>query len=303
MEDHSSKSQPEAQYWSRETMTNSEDEYSAFFHDTGYNRARLMHYHDYYEITFYLGSNSAVYRTNEAVYELHRGDIILCNMFEPHMFECDSNILYERFIIGIDPNMMFSCSTSNCNLFSIFHSNKKNYPILHASVWGFQKYMDLIIGFKNLDLKYGRELGEKAYIYQLLARVYDECRQHGFEEGRHSKKLEMSAQLVGYIETHLSQDITLDDLAGYTNYSVAHISRVFKEMTNDTLVGYINEKRLQKAKSLLRETMPIKEIADEVGFNTYSYFYKAFKRKTGMSPEDYRKLHISEKSPSEKAVK
>lgn len=278
-----------AQFWSRETMTNCEDEYSAFFHDTGHNRAKLMHYHDYYEITFYLGSNRAIYKSNDDVYEVHRGDIILCGMFEPHMIECDDNFLYERFIIGIDPNMMFSCSTSNCNLFSIFHANKKNYPILHSSVWGFQKYMDLIVGLKNLDLKYGRELGEKAYIHQLLARVYDECRQKGFEEGRQSKKLDLSARLVSYIETHLSQDITLDELANYTNYSVAHISRIFKEMTNDTLVSYINEKRLQKAKGLLKEEIPIKEIAMEIGFNNYSYFYKAFKRRTGMSPEDYRK--------------
>lgn len=278
-----------AQFWSRQTMTNCEEEYSAYFHDTGNNRAKCMHYHDYYEITFYLGSNSALYKTNDNIYEVHRGDIILCRMFEPHMFECDSNILYERFIIGMDPNMLFACSTSKCNLFSIFHSNKKNYPILHSGVWGFQKYMDLIVEFKNLDLKYARELGEKAYIHQLLARVYDECCQRGFEEGAISKKLELGAQLVGFIETNLAKDITLDDLARYTNYSVAHICRTFKEITNNTLIGYINEKRIQKAKSLLKEEKTIKEIALEVGFYNYSYFYKTFKKSTGLSPEDYRR--------------
>ena len=134
-----------AEYWPRDTMTNSEDEYSAYFHDSGNNRARQMHYHDYYEITFYLGVEKINYKTPERSYELQRGDIVFCGMFEPHMFDCESNLLHERFIIGIDPHMMFSCSTNNCNLLSLFHRNISNYPVLHSDVWGFQKYMDLII--------------------------------------------------------------------------------------------------------------------------------------------------------------
>lgn len=280
-----------SQFWSHETMSNGEEEYSAFFHDTGKNQSKIMHYHDFYEITFYLGSDSTVYIRNGESYEVRRGDIILCGMFEPHVIDCESNVRHERFIIGIDPDMMFSYCTNHCNLFRIFHSNKKNYPVLHTSIWEFQKCMAAIAGVKNLDLTYGREVGEQAYIHQLLARVYDELRKRGFEEGKESKKSELSAQLVRYIESHLSEDITLDDLAKYTNYSVAHISRIFKEVTNNTLVGYINEKRMQKAQNLLREEISIKEVAVEVGFNNYSYFYKTFKRKTGFSPEDYRKIY------------
>lgn len=279
-----------AEYWPRRTMTNCEDEYSVYFHDTGNNRAKLMHYHDYYEITFYLGSSTVLYRTNDKVYEVKRGDIIFCGMFEPHMIECDSNVTYERLIIGLHPNMMFSYSTNNCNLFDIFMNNENNYPILHCDIWEFQKYMSLIVNFKNLDIKYGRELGEKAYIQLLMAYVYEDSHSRGFKKSAQSSKLQLGARLVGYIDTHLEQDISLDELSQFTNYSVAHISRVFKEITNETLIEYINEKRLQKAKNLLKEDKSIQEIAEMVGFNTYSYFYKVFKKMTGMSPEDYRKL-------------
>lgn len=293
MSEHVNEYLVRSQLWSRETMSNGEEVYSAFFHDTGENKTRVMHYHDFYEITFYLGSDNTIYRRNNEIYEIHRGDIILCSMFEPHVIECESNVRHERFIIGIDPDMMFSYCTKNCNLFSIFHSNKKNYPILQPTMWGFHKYMEAIAGAKNLDLTFGREVGEKAYIHQLLARIYDELRGQGFEEGNESKKVELRAQLVRYIESHLAEDITLNDMAEYTNYSVGHISRVFKEMTNNTLVGYMNEKRLQKAQNLLREERSIKEVAAEAGFNNYSYFYKAFKRKTGYSPEDYRKKYFN----------
>lgn len=66
----------------------------------------------------------------------------------------------------------------------------------------------------------------------------------------------------------------------------------FKKITGKTLNAYIVEKRLERVATLLTTNLPIARIAESVGFNNYSYFYKAFTKVYGMSPADYRRgLH------------
>lgn len=272
----------------RNTMSNYEDAYNIVMHKSGPLDAYFMHYHDYYEISFYLGREPGVYLIDQKEYRVLRGDIIVCDLFQPHMLKCKNNVGHERFNIGLDPRILLSYSSRNANLLEIFEQKSENYPVLHMDIWQFPKYMNVINGFQTIDMKYGKELRDRALIYQILAYLYED----GYEENNRTsigaKHVKLLSKLIHYIETHLDTPIPLETLSEVTNYSVAHICRVFKEETNDTLVHYMLEKRLQKAKYLLMGTMPIAEIAEATGFNSYSYFFRAFKKAYGMGPEKWR---------------
>lgn len=274
---------------SKTSLSLDEEDYHAVFHKKEHNVAHFLHYHDYYEIVFYLGDSSVTYLTGGKKYQVYRGDIIVCNLFEPHFLLCEKNNTYERFSIGLDLRLLLYYSSNEANLLQIFNSNRESYPILHTNFFDFYKYMDLIMKFMNLNMKHGRKIGEKAIIHQLLAYLYNDCIKETELQNINSKHVEIIAQLVRYIECHLEENLSLEKLAQEANYSVAHISRIFKEVTNKTLIHYIIEKRLIKAKHLLNGSLPIIEIAKQVGFNNYSYFYKVFKKNTGISPEKYRK--------------
>lgn len=93
------------------------------------------------------------------------------------------------------------------------------------------------------------------------------------------------------MEGHYTELIRLESLAERLNYSVSHISAVFKRETNYSLVEYVMQLRMKKAVALLKSTsVPLKEIAASVGYTDVHYFNRLFKRHLGISPGRYRKL-------------
>lgn len=57
-----------------------ENDFHARMHESGPNSSFYYHYHDYYEITFYLGEQDAIYLKGDVTYTIHKGDIIFCRM-------------------------------------------------------------------------------------------------------------------------------------------------------------------------------------------------------------------------------
>ena len=69
-----------------------------------------------------------------------------------------------------------------------------------------------------------------------------------------------------------------------------YMARLFKKQTGRSIVNYITEYRIEKAKELLdNPDIPIGIVAAKVGYGNYSYFSKLFKDITGLTPNEYRK--------------
>ena len=81
----------------------SENDYHARMHEHGANDTYYYHYHDYYEITFYLGEQDTDYLRENVHYTMRKGDIIFCRMFENHIMDCPNNDGHMRFCIGMEP--------------------------------------------------------------------------------------------------------------------------------------------------------------------------------------------------------
>jgi AraC-like DNA-binding protein len=98
---------------------------------------------------------------------------------------------------------------------------------------------------------------------------------------------------IDYIEEHLTEDITLGNLADLTFFSKYHFHRMFKFDTGKTVMEYVRERRLsQAAHELIYSSKTISEIAYSSNFNSHDAFDKAFKRVYGISPNEYRKNMI-----------
>jgi len=94
-----------------------------------------------------------------------------------------------------------------------------------------------------------------------------------------------------YLCQHLRENITLDDLALEVGLSVSRLSFLFKQHTGVTPQRYYEVHRLERARQLLESTsLPIKSIAAEIGFNNPFYFTLRFKKHSGNSPREYRKI-------------
>lgn len=100
---------------------------------------------------------------------------------------------------------------------------------------------------------------------------------------------EIIARAKYYISEHLTEDLTVSNIAAMLYITPNYFSRLFKRVTKEGCNEYIVRKRIEKAKSLL-ETTSLKtgKIAMMVGYRDTNYFSLAFKKHTGKSPTKYR---------------
>ena len=90
---------------------------------------------------------------------------------------------------------------------------------------------------------------------------------------------------------YLSPELSRDDLVRIVHLNNARFARMIKENTGTNLNGYINDLRIGHAIELLKKypNYTIHAIAEEVGFNSTPVLYNLFKKKTGMTPNEFKK--------------
>lgn len=93
-----------------------------------------------------------------------------------------------------------------------------------------------------------------------------------------------------YISQHITENISREALAAFVGFTPDYLSSYFKKETGSTLNQYIHNEKIQFAKRMLLQTdLPVSVIAQNLGFETSSYFTALFKKTTGMTPREYRK--------------
>ena len=93
-----------------------------------------------------------------------------------------------------------------------------------------------------------------------------------------------------YIELSLDRKIRTEDLAALVGYTEYYLTEKFKKETGQSLSSYIRYAKVERAKVLLENTeLSIREVSEQLAFNTVNYFIQSFRDTTGYSPAQYRK--------------
>lgn len=96
---------------------------------------------------------------------------------------------------------------------------------------------------------------------------------------------------ISYIDTNLTTNLTLEDVANHVYLSQFYFSRLFKKEIGVSFITYLNQQRIEQAKVLLTQSnLSIKSISQNIGYSQTSYFCKIFKELVGMTPVNYRKI-------------
>ena len=92
-------------------------------------------------------------------------------------------------------------------------------------------------------------------------------------------------QMLQYIHSHFTENISLEQLAELTFCTKSYLVRLFKKYMDISILNYIHRLRIEKAVGYLKEgTMTIQEIAGAVGYQNLNNFYKYFKQEKGDTP-------------------
>lgn len=95
---------------------------------------------------------------------------------------------------------------------------------------------------------------------------------------------------IHYVDSHLTQDISVEDVAGQAYMSVSHFQRVFHVVTGITVGEYIRNRRLSQAGlDMLLHKSKVTDIAMRYQYDTAESFSKAFTRFHGIAPSDAKK--------------
>ena len=96
---------------------------------------------------------------------------------------------------------------------------------------------------------------------------------------------------IEFMRTHLSQKLSLDDIAAHCGLSLSHFCLLFKKKTSRTPLNYLTYLRIQQVCQLLDFTpMKINEVARQTSFDDPFYFTRVFTKTMGASPAKYRKM-------------
>ena len=128
-----------------------------------------------------------------------------------------------------------------------------------------------------------KEVG--SYFQGLLSMAMEFNKRKNEDQGK-----SVLSKVVEYIDQHYEQEsLSLNDVAEYAEVSASYLSATFSQGMQVTFVEYVTQKRMEKAKKLLRtSTLSTGEISAQVGFKDPHYFSFVFKKTQGMSPREYR---------------
>ena len=101
------------------------------------------------------------------------------------------------------------------------------------------------------------------------------------------------AQAQRYLHEHLREELSVAELAQQFHLSASQMNRLFRASTGQSPHEYLINLRINRAKTLLKETqLSVIEIAGEVGYAYDTSFAAAFRAKTGMSPRQFRNMPV-----------
>lgn len=110
------------------------------------------------------------------------------------------------------------------------------------------------------------------------------------QELRHRKESNTIYRVVQYVNQEFREKLQLQELAQKFHMNANYLGQAFKQQTGKSFREYLNDKRMDEAKRLLRQSCcSISEVALNSGYSNADYFISQFKRTTGMAPSVYRK--------------
>lgn len=112
---------------------------------------------------------------------------------------------------------------------------------------------------------------------------------------KESKNFELRDKLLAFIHGSFTDaSLSLNAIAGQFGLSPSYLSRYFKNQTGIGISEYVDELRMEKARALLQASAcTVKEVTEQVGYSDQTYFIRKFKKREGVTPQQYKQLYAA----------
>ena len=250
------------------------------------------HYHEFDKLILFLGGKVS-YTVEGVTYFLQPWDLLLVQHNMIHRPVIDSSEPYERVVIWLGRNWMEKHSDPGEALDTCFDTaRQRGFHLLRFGGERRLQYMQIIQQLEEAlrSTEFGAARLSDALCQQLMILVNrdilrDRTAQEQVDSYRVDPKMD---EILRYIGEHLSEELSVDVLAGQFYLSRYYLMHRFKAVTGYTVHQYISQKRLLRAGELIRSGVPVMKAAEQAGFSEYSTFLRAFQNTFHMSPKEFR---------------
>lgn len=259
------------------------------FHFTGNNGVQIaLHFHDFFECSLLL-SGKLSYQIESASFAEQPGDLLLISPNQLHRpLFIHGTEPYERIVFWLSRSFVERLSDEKNDLSACFSGGREGAIRLGGAVRAQITRLFSELLSASSGEAFGRELLCRSLAASLL--VYLNRIARGTAENIPHGEVHVSPlvqQVSSYLDAHIDEAISLDAVAQAAFLSKYYLERKFKEETGASIYQMLLQKRMIRARNLMREGLPLMQVAMRCGFADYSGFYKAFRSAYGVSPREY----------------
>lgn len=246
------------------------------------------HFHENYEILFSLSNAGSLFADGN-LYPLNRGTLIILKNTVLHKTIADNCGLYERYVVHFSKKDLLDMSTRKTNFLSLIGNSSQCIQLEEDEV------NKLIKCFEKCRIpdceEFGCDLRRDIAFLELLLNIFGFIDKKENIDSTDNPGFNKMTPVLEYIQSHLDEDLNLDILSEKFFMSKYHLSRLFKSITGFTIVNYIINCRVLKARELLRKGCNVQHAGELSGFNNNAHFIRTFGKITGISPGKYMRKY------------
>lgn len=248
---------------------------------------------DYYDDTLaitVLLQGEAVCFVEGHAYTLRPGDLVVLSPDEIRSFRFDGEGVHERLSLYFSQAILSALWDSELPLLAVFgaHPSGEGNLIRHEEYRkdAMARILEDLCTFADEENRVSMRASRiQLSILSLLFLLYDARK--ATNGGAGVERDPDIQRVCRYVTTHLEEKLTLAELQKALFLSRYQLTVAFARATGMSLSEYILHKRLSHAVAAIRKGTPLEKAAHEAGFVSYSYFFKAFRRRYGTSPRAY----------------
>lgn len=240
--------------------------------DVPAERKFCNHYHDFYEI-FYFISGTALYTVENEKRPLNPGDALIINPGYFHSVEFADDSPYERYVLKVPSGFIPAYIAEKLERRSPF------FPAQSEAIDIFARLDRAYKLFEGNDMYYyGGAIAAQAAIYL--------CANGAEADESTNLAGEDIKNILNYINENIEKPLTMSDIAANFHFSSDYLSRKFYQYMKTPIMKYVRTKRILAAKKMLITGIKPTQAAEILGFSDYSTFYRSYISVTGKSPSD-----------------
>lgn len=234
-------------------------------------------WHKNMELMYFVQGKGQVFCGTQ-IYDVSEGDLFVVNAYLPHEVVSEGSIKF--YYIKVSD---WFCEINELETDQVY------FKELITDDFAKELFLAVVKEYTGNALY--KKVGLRMALLQLLVYL---LRNHSVSmdgTGQGVSVKEASIQFaLGYIISHIHTGLTVEEIADKVGLSRYYFMREFKKATGETLMTYVHKIRCENAKQMLEaDRYSLKEISEQCGFDSVSYFCTSFKKYMGMTPTDYKK--------------